>query len=131
MVQAAESIAESDLVSKAIRVNGEWGLLASFGFLSSVYPCEQVSKLAKAPEQMSVYPVFPDWLGKNSSQRKINRELKELRQALGHNITGSRFAVKFDYALPLLQLIMSHFKRGKNGVDDVIEVLVNYGLTPD
>ncbi len=103
---ATESIAESDLLSKAIRTNGEWSLLASFGFLSAIYPSERVSTFAVAAEQLSIFPVFPDWLGKNSSQRKINRELKELRQALGHNITGSRFSLKFDYAKPLLLLIM-------------------------
>ena len=35
---AADSIAVSDMISKKIRVDGEWALLPSFGYSSSVAP---------------------------------------------------------------------------------------------
>lgn len=56
------------------------------------------------------FPGFPQWLGKNSSTTKVTREIRELRMKLGHHVTGSRYAVKFDYAKPLLDLILYHLK---------------------
>jgi hypothetical protein len=41
--EAANSIAFSDLLSKSIRVNGNWNLLPLMGFTSSIYPTELVS----------------------------------------------------------------------------------------
>lgn len=32
---------------------------------------------------------FPEWLGKNSTTRKIKREIKELKFAMGNKISGS------------------------------------------
>lgn len=59
--------------------------------MSSIYPC---TKICGAKP---VYPKFPEWLGKNSTHRKTTRELREFRVAISKAITGSRFAVKFDY----------------------------------
>lgn len=36
-------IATGDVLNRSIRVQGEWGLLPNFGFLSSIYPCELVA----------------------------------------------------------------------------------------
>ena len=38
MTKAADSIAISDIMNKKIRVDGEWSLLPSYGFTSSIVP---------------------------------------------------------------------------------------------
>jgi len=56
--------------------------LTDLAFSSTIYPGHLVS-------QQVPFPKFPEWLGKNSSTRKTNRLLKELRFTLGANVTGS------------------------------------------
>ena len=114
--QAAESIAESDILSKSIRSGGNWSLLPHFAFSSTIVPADLVCVSMG-------FPKFPEWLGKNSSQRKSYRELRELRMIMGHAITGSRFSVKFDYAEPLLRVIRDLLKKGQEKIPDVIRLM--------
>ncbi len=55
--------------------------------------------------------------------------MREFRQTLAQAVTGSRFAIKFDYALPLRDLLLYHLKR--DDIDSCIEVMRNYNLTPE
>lgn len=86
LVKAADSLADSDIVSKVIRSDGEWSLVPNFGFLAGVYP-------AHVLKGKLLYPKFPEWLGKFSSTRKVCRELKELRVRMAEKISGSRKAL--------------------------------------
>jgi len=83
-------------------------LLPNFAFLSSIYPCD------KACGNKPVYPRFPDWLGKYSSQKKTTRELRELRISLAKAISGSRFAVKFDYLPTILKILLRLLKNASD-----------------
>lgn len=57
------------------------------------------------------------WLGKNSSQRKKYRELKELRSTMSHAISGNRKAVLFDYLRPMVDLIHYNMKEEENVIE--------------
>lgn len=70
IVKASESIATGDIVSTSIRRNNDWGLMPNLGLASSLYPGHLCGNYLN-------FPKFPEWLGKNSSQRKIIREIKE------------------------------------------------------
>lgn len=72
MANAAEMMSVGDNVNIKIRTEQNWALLPDFGILSSVGPCIAV-------KGQSSYPYFPQWLGKNSTQRKNKRLLRELK----------------------------------------------------
>jgi len=55
--------------------------------------------------------------------------IREFRQFLGHAVTGSRYAIKFDYAKPLRDLIVFHSKEDR--IDEALEVMKYYNITPD
>ncbi len=63
---------------------------------------------------------FPEWLGKNSSSRKIKREIRELRMAISEKISGNRFAIKFDYIPFLFKHIIKLLKKGKQNIEEAI-----------
>lgn len=44
-------------------------------------------------------------------------------------MTGSRYAIKFDYAKPLRDLIVYHSKEDR--IDEALEVMKYYNITPD
>ena len=76
MMKAAEFIAFGDVISRAIRVDSQWGLLPEYGTISTVAP-------AFACNNVLGYPEFPAWLGKQSSQGKNTRLFRELRSMMG------------------------------------------------
>ena len=81
--------------------------MPNLGIISTIYP-------ALLSSNTIPFPKFPEFLGKNSSQRKVTREIKELKVAMGSVIPGDRMAIKFDYASGVLALIM-HNLVGEDG----------------
>ncbi|KAL4508550.1 hypothetical protein ABPG72_003854 [Tetrahymena utriculariae] len=125
LVNATSSIAESDLLSKSIRQSGNWSLLPNFAFMSCIYPCDKVC------EDKPIYPRFPEWLGKFQTTKKTTRELREFRVSLSKSISGSRFAVKFDYVPFLLKIILNHLKKGRSqDIESVLDYLEYYNIKP-
>lgn len=76
MADASEFISLGDSLNRQIRVNQHWSLLPNAGICSSVAP-------ALICKGRATYPRFPEWLGKNSSQRKSMRQIRELKLAMG------------------------------------------------
>jgi len=66
MANASEFISLGDTINRSIRVNQDWGLLPQLGTCGALAPCLIL-------KGKSLYPRFPEWLGKNSTQRKSNR----------------------------------------------------------
>lgn len=63
--------------------------------------------------------------------KKTTRELRELRVSLAPTISGSRFAVKFDYIPVILTFLIKRLcKNTDDSIDEVITFLDNYHLTP-
>jgi len=86
MAEASDFISQGDQISKQIRTNQEWSLLPNMGFASSVAPAMLVKGYLH-------FPRFPEWLGKNSSQRKSKRLLKEVKQAMAHRAMADKIAI--------------------------------------
>ena len=124
LVNTAESIAFGDVILTSIRRNNDWGLMPNFGIASCIYPTFLSSN--NIP-----FPKFPEFLGKNSSQRKVMREIKELRHAMGPAITGDKTAVKFDYAEAILNLILSNLIDENVDVSLALEIMEHYQITPE
>lgn len=66
MADAAGAISLGDTMNRQLRVNQDWSLLPDIGLLSSLAPC-------LLTRGKSYFPAFPQWLGKNSTQRKSMR----------------------------------------------------------
>ena len=49
--------------------------MPSYGFMSCVYSTEKISEAIG-------FPAFPTWLGKNSSERKQRRLIKEVKNTI-------------------------------------------------
>ena len=86
MAEAADMISLGDQMSTRIRRDQNWSLLPNFGTFSSVAPCLLI-------KGRSLYPAFPQWLGKNSSHRKAKRLVREIKQALGHRVCAPSPAI--------------------------------------
>ena len=66
LVQGLEGFVVGDMLDRSIRKQQEWGLMPSYGFMTSVYATQKISDSIG-------FPAFPSWLGKNSSERKNKR----------------------------------------------------------
>lgn len=86
MADASEFISLGDAISRQIRSNQDWSLLPNMGFASSIAP----TLLLKGSV---FYPRFPEWLGKNSSNRKAKRLLRELKGVLGHRAQAKKMDI--------------------------------------
>jgi len=122
---AADLISTGDVLNQAIRGRGEWSLMPNLGFNSAIYPCEIVKPFVH-------FPKFPEWLGKNSSQRKKYRELRELKSVLSVSTTGTRQAILLDYVKPIIDMLNYNLRDGdKLSVENTVDILDHYNLTPE
>lgn len=121
IVEANEGFVLADLLDKNIRREQEYGLMPSYGFMSCIYTTE------KACQSLG-FPRFPSWLGKNSSERKNKRLVKELKYAISPMIVGSTKSVKYEYAPALFNQIIQLMKN--NSVEPVLDIMELYHLNP-
>lgn len=85
------------------------------GFCSSVAP----SLLVRGKV---TYAKFPEWLGKNSSQRKAMRLIRELKAALGHKANFGRKAIQYEAVPVILEEFLKMLKDGDfQGVIDYMD----------
>lgn len=125
IAKAADSIARSDQTNLLVRRDQNWKLLDAVGFTSSVLPCYLVAEFCP-------FAKFPEFYGKFSSEKKMQREIKELKMAMMEHITGSSDAIKFDYAPGIFNLLKAKMARGsEDALEEAIEIYENYGLTPE
>ena len=73
---AADFISSGDRIAKSMRQTQNWSLLSEYCAISSVAP-------AYACNNILGFPEFPAWLGKNSTQNKSMRLLREAKAMLG------------------------------------------------
>ncbi|ELU15704.1 hypothetical protein CAPTEDRAFT_175237 [Capitella teleta] len=122
--QAADSIAQGDLVDRQIRSTQNWGLLPTQAIFSTVLPGEAMKGSIGQMIQ------FPQWLGKNSTRNKNDRTLQELRTHMGLKNPADKHEINMDY-LPLLRKALTQplATRGAEGIGEIIQVMDEYSLT--
>ena len=109
----------SDTVENRMKSQMEWSLLPDRGIHSTVVPSMIFSSFLG-------FPKFPTYFNKISTIIKINRELKELKKIFSNyslyeikNLVGPLF-----YNIIIDKLV----KDGKNGIDGIVDILVNYRM---
>jgi len=121
--QAADSIAEGDLVERGIRSGMNWSLLPTAAVFCSVLPGEYMSGFLTGQID------FPQWLGKNSRRSKLDRILSELQGHTRLTAGVSKGAVTLDYGQRLREHIVSPMsKLGAEGVDQSVTNINDYNL---
>ncbi|MEQ2290863.1 hypothetical protein AMECASPLE_007285 [Ameca splendens] len=121
--KTADSIADGDLVDRRIRSGQNWSLLPTQAIYASVLPGELMRGY------MSQFPVFPSWLGKNSSTNKHSRIVQELTSHMSLKTLSSRQAVNLDYLHYLQQALLHPLQRhGAEGAAQAVKLLDDYQL---
>ncbi|KAL8971926.1 MAG: hypothetical protein Q9183_000813, partial [Haloplaca sp. 2 TL-2023] len=126
--QAAESISDGDLVDRMIHGSQpQWSLMPTHAVFSFVRPASFVSG-TQAGNQTR----FTAWMGKNSTQGKLVRFIKEIQGHMRLRASGDRHQIRQEY-LPLLwQKLVDYLNiHGKEGVAEVISLMDSYFLTKD
>lgn len=120
MTKSADQISLGDMIDTRIHRNNEWTLLSNKGICSSIAP-------AILSANVISFTKFPDLFGKISRQRKIFRELKELRSVFP---SCSVNAIKEEVG-PLIFSIISNslIDLGKDGIKKVITLLNQYKIS--
>ena len=98
MANASEFISLGDSINTQLRTRQDWSLLPNLGMCAAVAP-------AMIIQGKSFYPRFPEWLGKNSSQRKSKRQIKELKAVMGMNAYAKKQEIQEIYVPIILRMI--------------------------
>jgi replication factor C subunit 1 len=122
MADAADSIAISDCFNKEIRTNNNWSVLPEYLNLSCVHPTFLCTKSIP-------FAAFPQWFGKNSTQKKNERLIKELQTSLS-KFTYSNYETIVSEYVPLLSQIISKDFTEKSP-EEAAETLYLFNLTPE
>ncbi|XP_029460987.1 replication factor C subunit 1 [Rhinatrema bivittatum] len=121
--RTADSICDGDLVDRQIRSKQTWSLLPTQAIYASVIPGELMRGY------MSLFPCFPNWLGRYSSTGKHNRILQELSMHMCLRTHASKGAVNMDYLSHIRDaLVRPLASRGVEGVQDAVGFMDTYHL---
>ena len=123
--QAAESIAEGDVVGNKIGKEQQWGLAPLHGVLACAKPAWHAQGMVGRPN-------FPSWLGRNSTATKRTRLLRECASHMQANASGDKSEIRQAY-LPALRarLLRPLLDQGNDGIPEVLATLDEYGLSKD
>jgi replication factor C subunit 1 len=124
--KVCDSIAMGDVISRKIHQDNEWSLLPLYGLFSSILPGYFCSSGV-------AFPRFSEWFGRNSTQKRKERLLRELKQAMSQYPSASDSQDLISHGIPLLfRLLLEPLETlGKDAVDDVLETMYEYSLTPE
>ncbi|KAK2742791.1 hypothetical protein FQN57_005082, partial [Myotisia sp. PD_48] len=125
--KAAESISDGDLVDRMIHGSQQqWSLMPTHSVFSFVRPASFMAG------NMTDRVGFTSWLGNNSKQGKLYRQIKEIQSHMRLRCSGDRHEVRQQY-LPALwsQTVRRLEVEGKESVDEVIDFMDSYYLTRD
>lgn len=125
---AADSISDGDLVDRMIHGSQQhWSLMPTHAVFSFVRPASFVAGSTAGHQTR-----FTSWLGKNSSQGKLTRQVKEIQAHMRLRSSGDRHEVRQQY-IPVLwkQLVKRLEDEGKDAVPQIIDLMDSYFLTKD
>ena len=126
--QAAESISDGDLVDRMIHGSQQhWSLMPTHAVFSFVRPASFISG-----SMAGTRSGFPQWLGKNSTQQKLGRYVKDIQGHMRLRSSGDRHEIRQQY-IPLLwkKLVKKLEEEGKEAVPEVIDLMDSYFLTKE
>lgn len=132
MDRAASSISDGDLVDAMIHgTQQQWSLMPLHAVTSTVRPASFLYGGGLGyggPMAMT----FPQWLGQNSKQGKLQRQLGDIQIRMRLKVSGNKAEIRQSYIPALLpRLVRPLIDEGTDGVSDVIEAMDAYFLSKD
>ncbi|KAF8838200.1 DNA replication factor C, large subunit [Paxillus ammoniavirescens] len=130
MYQAASSISDADLVDALIHgPEQHWALMPLHAVCSTVRPASFLYGGGMGyggPGAMS----FPQWLGQNSKQGKLTRQLGDVQIRMRLKVSGDKTEIRHSYIPALFPHIVKPLvDNGSSAVDQVIERMDEYYLS--
>eukprot|EP00741_Cyanophora_paradoxa_P017812 tig00021017_g17203.t1 len=131
VARAADSCSEGDVMGRAIRQRQQWQLSQAHAVLSTVRP----AVFARGGLQQTAWGSgikFSDWFGKNSSEKRMRRLVKEMSLHSAGRVHAGREALRLD-CVPVLRdrLVKPLAREGGEAVPGVVRDLLDLGLTKD
>ncbi|EMC95022.1 hypothetical protein BAUCODRAFT_35017 [Baudoinia panamericana UAMH 10762] len=125
--KAADSISDGDLVDRMIHGSQQqWALMPTHAFFSFVRPASFIYGSLAGHGQTR----FTQWLGKNSTQGKLTRMVKEIQGHMRLRVTADRHEIRQTYVPMLYERLIGRLRtEGKECVPEVIEMMDWYYLT--
>lgn len=126
--KASESISDGDLVDRMIHGSQQhWSLMPTHAVFSFVRPASFVAGNLAGHQTR-----FTSWLGKNSTQGKLARMVKEIQGHMRLRSSGDRHEIRQQYVPVLWQQLVKRLEiEGKEAVPEIIELMDSYFLTKD
>lgn len=126
--KAADSISDGDLVDRMIHGSQQqWSLMPAHAVFSFVRPASFVAGSMSGHQTR-----FTSWLGKNSSQGKLTRMVKEIQGHMRLRTSGDRHEVRQQYVPTLWKNLVQKLQvEGKEAVPEIIDLMDSYFLTKD
>ncbi|THH06057.1 hypothetical protein EW145_g4345 [Phellinidium pouzarii] len=132
MDKAASSISDADLVDSLIHgPEQHWSLMPLHAVTSAVRPASFLYGNGAGyggPNAMS----FPQWLGQNSKQNKLTRQLGDVQIRMRLKVSGNKPEIRQHYIPALLpQIVKPLIDIGASAVEEVIETMDEYYLSKE
>ncbi|KAJ3861108.1 purine nucleotide binding protein [Lentinula novae-zelandiae] len=132
MDQAASSISDGDLVDGLIHgPEQHWSLMPLHAVCSTIRPASSIFGTGAhygGPNSMS----FPQWLGQNSKQNKLSRQLSDVQVRMRLKVSGDKNEIRQSY-IPALHpfIVRPLVEEGSSAVDHIIHRMDEYYLSKE
>ncbi|KAJ2452976.1 DNA replication factor C complex subunit Rfc1 [Coemansia sp. RSA 2336] len=123
---AADMIAEADVVETRLRGSQQWGLMPLHAATSCVGPAFY------ARGRRNVMLRFPGWLGQNSKGMRLGRQLREVQSHMRLRVAADKNEIRQSYIPAMVpELTRPLASQGTGGIADVVSTMDHYYLTKD
>ncbi|KAF8624173.1 hypothetical protein AX15_006010 [Amanita polypyramis BW_CC] len=132
MDSAASSISDGDIVDSMIHGPEQyWSLMPLHAVISTVRPASYMYGSGVhfgGPNSMA----FPQWLGQNSKQNKLMRQLGDVQVRMRLKVSGDKSEIRQSYIPELYpHIVRPLIEEGASAVDEVIVRMDEYYLSKD
>ncbi|KAL1723420.1 replication factor RFC1 C terminal domain-containing protein [Schizophyllum commune] len=130
MERASMAVSDGDLVDALIHgPEQHWGLMPLHAVCSTVRPAYEMYGSGGgygSPNQVS----FPQWLGQNSKQNKLARQLSDVQIRMRLKVSGDKPEIRQSYIPHLFpHIVQPLMDEGAGAVDEVIDYMDEYFLS--
>lgn len=132
MDRAASSISDGDLVDALIHgPEQHWGLMPLHAICSTVTPTSLL--YGNGPHYGGPNSItFPQWLGQNSKQNKLNRQLGDVQIRMRLKVSGDKNEIRQSYIPALFpHIIKPLMDVGASAVAEVMELMDDYYISKE
>jgi len=122
--RAADSISDGDLISESIFRKQDFELLPIHGLMSAIIPGHHAYMGGKK------FSYFPIWFSKSKSEQSHRDQLFTIQKNTNNNLFSDPESIGMEYTHLLSHYLTTPLiKEGKEGCDEVIQFMDEYGLT--